>query len=90
MKSLVLPQLDGSQIIAHIVLRRACASPRSSHHSRFRVAVRNAYRQRLQHEFHVYTTGCALSNDYLKACESVNRAVVKCISRCVILPIFET
>jgi len=33
---------------------------------------------------------CAFSNDYLKMCQSANRAVAKCILRCVILPIFET
>jgi len=36
------------------------------------------------------TKDCALLNDYLKVRESANRAVAKCISRCVILPIFET
>ncbi|KYQ57306.1 hypothetical protein ALC60_03735, partial [Trachymyrmex zeteki] len=41
-------------------------------------------RQRLQHEFHARTTGCALSTAYLKACKSASRAVIKCISRCVI------
>jgi len=29
---------------------------RASHHSRFRIAIRNTYRQWLQHEFHAHTT----------------------------------
>ena len=44
-----------------------------SHHSRFCVAVCDAYRQQLPYEFHAHTTGCALSITYLKACESSNK-----------------
>jgi len=39
----------------------------------------------LQYEFHADTKDCALSNDYLKVRESANRAIAKCISRCIIL-----
>ncbi|KYQ48102.1 hypothetical protein ALC60_12864 [Trachymyrmex zeteki] len=53
----------------------------ASHHSRFRVAVRDAYRQRFPHEFHVRTTGYASSTAYLKVRQLANRAVSKCISR---------
>ena len=56
----------------------------ASYHSRFRVAVCDAYR--LQQEFHAHTKVYAFSNDYLKARESTSRAVAKCISRCVIPP----
>jgi len=62
----------------------------ASYHLRFRVTVCDTYRQQLPHEFHAHTSGYALSNDYLKVRESMNRAVAKCISRCVIFPIFET
>jgi len=45
-----------------------------SHHSWFRIAVCDAYHQRLQYEFHAHTKGYALSNDYLKSRESTRRA----------------
>jgi len=89
-RTLVLPQFNANdrayirQYFAMLALLRA-----ASHHSWFRVTVCDAY-QRLQHEFHAHTKGYTLSNDYLKARESTNRAVTKCISRCVILLIFET
>jgi len=93
MRTLILPQLDGPQMITRIVLGSISPCLRFSaqafHHSWFRVTVCDAHRQRLQYKFHAHTKGCALSNDYLKAWESENRAVIKCISRCV-LPKFET
>jgi len=50
-----LLQFDGSQMIARIVLGSILlALFRVASHSWFRVAVCDAYRQRLQHEFHAH------------------------------------
>ena len=98
-RTLVLSQFNRPQMIAHIA--RFCTRQyfavlallrAASHRSRFRIAIRNTYRQWLQHEFHTALMLILLcvSNDYLKARESTSRAIIKCISRCVILPIFET
>ena len=56
----------------------------ASNHSRFCIAVPNVYHQRLPYELHAHTTGCALSFAYLKACESVSRAITKYISRVIL------
>ena len=90
MRTLILPQFNtkvaknrvyiSRQHLAVLALLHA-----AFHYSQFRDAIHDAYRRRLPYEFHVHTTGCALSITYLKARESASRTVIKCISRYVIL-----
>ena len=47
------------------------------HHSQFLVAVCDAYRQRLPHEFHVYTKCDYTSSAYLYTYETASRSVAK-------------
>ena len=92
MRTLVLPQFDGPQMIARIVLGSISPCLRFSALPPIICDFTSQFVTRIisgcSTNF-MLTKDYALSNDYLKARESANRAVAKCISRCVIFPIFE-
>ena len=74
MRTLVLPQLDGSQMIARIILGRihfVLAFPRGLRPPIIcDFASQIVYRQRLPHEFHAHTKGYARLFKDAQTCES--------------------